>query len=412
MIEHLLPVAFALFIWWFSTGAIVYLDGLPKRTFLWSLSAATALLLVALYVMIESGKDTSVEGAYLAFTAGLVIWAWLEMAFYTGVITGPRRSACPDTHRGWLHFWHAIETVLWNQIATALTFLVMLAMLWEAPNKIALWTFLVLWWMQQSAKLNVYLGVRNLNEHFLPRHLDYLRHYMRRRPLNMFFPFSVSLSTIVFVLIVRAAHSPDISAGEATGLGLVATILGLAILEHWFLVLPIPAEKLWDWSLASHRQQASDTEQIAPLSEKGSFAPSGLAESAGGPREMTQRSASSPGQGTFSGQRVTHKPTWSTTIDGECDQHALSQLLAAIASGGFGRIDVLDGVARSGATWVRFRVADGRAHIIDARSEARANEEPLEFPNGLGRARAFGTAPDGPRLQAAFAACVTGPLAT
>jgi hypothetical protein len=26
----------------------------------------------------------------------------------------------------------------------------------------------------------------------------------------------------------------------------------LANLEHWFLVLPIPVEKLWNWSLKSH----------------------------------------------------------------------------------------------------------------------------------------------------------------
>ena len=27
------PILFALFVWWFSTGAIVFLDGLPPRTF-------------------------------------------------------------------------------------------------------------------------------------------------------------------------------------------------------------------------------------------------------------------------------------------------------------------------------------------------------------------------------------------
>jgi hypothetical protein len=36
------------------------------------------------------------------------------------------------------------------------------------------------------------------------------------------------------------------------GLTFLATMMILANLEHWFLVLPIPVEKLWNWSLKSH----------------------------------------------------------------------------------------------------------------------------------------------------------------
>jgi hypothetical protein len=31
------PVLFALFAWWFSTGIIIYLDGLPRHTYRWSM---------------------------------------------------------------------------------------------------------------------------------------------------------------------------------------------------------------------------------------------------------------------------------------------------------------------------------------------------------------------------------------
>ena len=34
--------------------------------------------------------------------------------------------------------------------------------------------------MRQSAKLNVFLGVRNLSEEFLPQHLHYLQSYFTR----------------------------------------------------------------------------------------------------------------------------------------------------------------------------------------------------------------------------------------
>ena len=38
--------------------------------------------------------------------------------------------------------------------------------------------------MRQSAKLNVFLGVRNLNADFLPDHLKYLQTYFVRAPMN------------------------------------------------------------------------------------------------------------------------------------------------------------------------------------------------------------------------------------
>ena len=41
MAELLLPVLYTLFAWWFSTGVILYLDGLPRHTFRWTLNGAT-----------------------------------------------------------------------------------------------------------------------------------------------------------------------------------------------------------------------------------------------------------------------------------------------------------------------------------------------------------------------------------
>ena len=51
--------------------------------------------------------------------------------------------------------------------------------------------------MHQSAKLNMFFGVPNLGEEMLPEHLRYLASFMTRRPMNMFFPVSVTVSTIV-----------------------------------------------------------------------------------------------------------------------------------------------------------------------------------------------------------------------
>jgi len=42
---------------------------------------------------------------------------------------------------------------------------------------------------------------------------------------------------------------------QSVGLTLVAALLALAVLEHWFLVLPVPDEALWSWAF---RHQAED----------------------------------------------------------------------------------------------------------------------------------------------------------
>ena len=43
MSAYALPILYALFVWWFSTGLILYLDRLPRHTFRWSMLGATAL---------------------------------------------------------------------------------------------------------------------------------------------------------------------------------------------------------------------------------------------------------------------------------------------------------------------------------------------------------------------------------
>jgi hypothetical protein len=54
--------------------------------------------------------------------------------------------------------------------------------------------------------------------------------------------------------LTQAALQPGADAFETTGLLLVATLLGLAALEHLFLVLPMPLDGLWEWSLKSRRR--------------------------------------------------------------------------------------------------------------------------------------------------------------
>jgi len=252
MDAYLWPALFALFLWWFSTGAVIYLDGLPQRTFKWSLLGATAVLIAALYGIGVTADDTSLSAAYCAFACGLLAWGWIELSFYTGYVTGPRTQPCPEGCRGWKHFGHAIMTSLWHELAILTGVALVAALTWDQPNQIGLWTFVVLWWMHQSAKLNVFLGVRNVTEEFVPEHLTFLRSFLTKRTsMNLLFPVSVTVSTVVCVYLVDAAVQPGTSTFAAAGYSFLATLMALAILEHWFLMLPLPAQKLWSWGLKS-----------------------------------------------------------------------------------------------------------------------------------------------------------------
>ena len=265
MTEYVYPALFALFVWWFSTGIIMYLDGLPKWTFRWSMLGATVLLGVCLWGLAGTANDTTVQGAYLAFTFGLLAWGWQEMSFFMGYITGPRREPCPEGSSGWRRFGHAAQTCLWHELAILVAALAIVWLTWGGANQIGAWTFLMLFGMKLSAKLNVFLGVRNLNEEFLPEHLSYLKSYLTEKPMNLLFPISITISTVIAVILGQKALSADASSFEATGYTFLTVLLALAILEHWLLVLPLPAAALWSWSLVSRKPTLSSVAKVESL---------------------------------------------------------------------------------------------------------------------------------------------------
>ena len=258
MAQYALPALHGLLIWWFSTGLILFLDGLPKPSFRWSMTGATGLLIACLYGLAVSASDTSAAGAYVAFTCAVLIWGWLEISFYMGYVTGPRTHHCNHGCSGWRHFGHAIQASLYHEIAVLVLAGIVAGLTWGHANHFGLWTFVVLWWMHQSARLNVFLGVSNLNAEFLPDHLSYIRSFFRSAPMNMLFPFSVTLSTIGAVLIGQQAIADATDSFRTVGYTLVTTMMVLAILEHWFLVIPLSAAKVWNgmwqWSLSSRRE--------------------------------------------------------------------------------------------------------------------------------------------------------------
>ena len=255
MIAYVGPALFALFVWWASTVAIIYLDNLPRPTFKWSMLGATVVFAVALYGLAASSRDTSTAGAYWAFTWGLLAWGWQEMSFYMGFVTGSRKQPCREDCGGFGHFVHAVQTSLYHELAIIGAAIAVVWLTSGGANQVGTWTFMVLWWMHQSAKLNVFFGVRNLNEEFLPEHLEFLKSFLRKRSMNLLFPVSVTVSTVITVLVAKAALADGATVAERAGYTFLTVLMALAILEHWMLVLPMPAGAIWSPGLKSRGEK-------------------------------------------------------------------------------------------------------------------------------------------------------------
>lgn len=249
MAAYALPALYAVLVWWFSTGLILLLDHRPRATHPASMVAGTGVLGLAFWAIGASAGDASEAGAYTAFTAALLVWGWQEMSYYMGFVSGPRPFGCPPGARGFARFRAAAATSLWHEAAIIAGGLAILLLTWDQPNLFALWTYGVLWGMNLSARLNLFLGVRNLNAEFLPAHLAYLRGYLRVRAMNPLFPVSVSFAGLGTAALALAAFSDGATAHEVAGLSILATLMALATLEHGFLMLPLPSAALWQWSL-------------------------------------------------------------------------------------------------------------------------------------------------------------------
>jgi putative photosynthetic complex assembly protein 2 len=267
MPDTALAALFAVFIWWFSTGIVLLLNGMRRRAYRWSLLASTALAAAALIALDHTARRTGSADLYCAFTSALLIWGWHELSFLTGWITGPRTTALPaelrQGHEG-RRFVEAVRAILWHELGIAAAALAIVALTWNQPNQVGTWTFLVLWALRTSAKLNLFLGVRNLSEEFLPPHLSYLSSFFRRRALNWLFPITVTAASGVLAWIVLRALQPSADPATVLGLTLVGTLLALGIVEHWMLVLPVSTTALWRWAMARRRPAAADPAPAAP----------------------------------------------------------------------------------------------------------------------------------------------------
>ncbi len=264
MTLHALPIVFTLLVWWFATGLVLLAVNRPPATYRRSLIVATVILVVSLIGLNWASREATVAGAYVAFFCGVLIWGWLEITYYTGWLTGPRPLPCPTGVSTWRRFSLALKASLYHELAIIAFAGSTIVLTWGAPNQVGTWTFITLWLMRWSAKLNIFLGVPRLNLQWFPDHLRYLESFIVRRPMNALFPLSMLLSLAVAVFVLSELSRGDATSTEIVSALLVGSLILLAVLEHGFLVLPLPDSALWNWALPAARRRPQDSTGRVP----------------------------------------------------------------------------------------------------------------------------------------------------
>lgn len=231
--SFLIPTVFVLGLWFFSTGAILWLNRLDRSTHPASILGLAVLCGPAVCGVLVSAHDPGEAAAYLGFASALIIWGWHEASFLMGFVAGPRRLPATPGLAGWKRFSEATAAVIHHEVALFGTMIALCAISWGQPNLIAAHTFALLFVLRLAAKLNIFLGVPNIDADLMPTHLDYLKSYFRDAPMNWLFPFTFASSIALAIWLYGAAHP------------LLFVLAVIGVLETTALMVPLRDSKLW-----------------------------------------------------------------------------------------------------------------------------------------------------------------------
>lgn len=232
-------------VWWLGTGA-VFLSARAapgaRRALFGAVTIGVAGLVAVGGPVVSSRPDAA--GVVQALLLGFAVWAWVELGFYTGLVTGPSTRR-PAPGAGFVtRFRHALAACLWHELAIVAC----AAILWAAspgPNRWALLQFVVFWGLHEVARLNVLVGVPHPFRELLPDHLAHLQPYLEPRPAGPWLHASLLALVVATASAVTAATAG--AAPNRIGWTAVTVLLGLGVLELGVLLFPVPLARLWRW---------------------------------------------------------------------------------------------------------------------------------------------------------------------
>ena len=252
MTNPLLAALGVLLAWWLSTGLILWrvsvADNGPAQGHLRSVIGGLPLLGFGVWGAVVSATDPSAYSVYLGFAAALALWGWVELAFLSGILTGPNITPSPAGLTSRARFTRAFLAVAWHELALAAIMIGLIWAQWAGQNTIAAATFAILLVARTLAKINLFLGVPRINLQFIPGPIIHMKSHFRVAPATGFLLFSICILvvlTVLFIIWALDGMTPEHSLGYTV----LAALAALALLEHLFMVLPLPDAKLWAWML-------------------------------------------------------------------------------------------------------------------------------------------------------------------
>ncbi len=236
-------IALVVVFWWVATGLIIAMQrsGATRSA---AVLLATGLALLGWHEMRATRAELTPPAVRRSFLGGALLWGWISVLFYGGVLTGIAPQGALPAAPAWALVPSAIAATLWSDLASIA--LIGLAA-WGtrgAANRTGAWALALFWAVQQVAKLNVFFGVENPAANFLPPHLAHLARFFGPPENSVFLAVSIAVVSVAACWVGWRACTGG-SSGARQAQVLHATILALAVLE--FLVLGVALDTTpWD----------------------------------------------------------------------------------------------------------------------------------------------------------------------
>lgn len=250
MAQYIWPVLFVILLWWFSTGAVLWLSMRPKHQLPLGLLGITIVSAIGFASATIAANSSQNWAPYIGFVSALAIWAWVEFTFLTGLITGPRTKTCPENISERLRFRLAFRTISRHEFALLGALLAVFLTTYAGTDHTAVLTFLTLWVMRVSAKLTIFSGVPAFSKDIMPAQIRHLHSYFREDRIGPVFWVSTAGCTLLLCAAMFALAVGLVPEDKVVQAVLLTTLVALAAFEHWMMVLPFEETALWKWAVS------------------------------------------------------------------------------------------------------------------------------------------------------------------
>ena len=233
--------------WWAATGFTLVMQ-LNATTSAVGVALSSAFAILGSWLILQSRDKRSVRAARMAFLGSAFIWWWCSTLFYAGVGIDIQ-TVHPAGTRTLSLALDAIAATLKPDLVGVVAMATIAIVVHRRTNRVALWMFALFWGTLQTAKLNVFFGVRNASVDWLPEHLFQLSQFFGPPRNSPLLPVTIGLLLLLFAFMVRRARAATTPFARHSG-WMVALLVGLAVVEHAALGLSATLP-LWNLFMVS-----------------------------------------------------------------------------------------------------------------------------------------------------------------